>query len=227
MRCKIRPLQYEDICDTVEVEKAAWSPPWPQKYVFGYEHIKSQIDTFPEGILGAFVDNGIVGFVTTEIIDYNLSVPIPTWDDATDCGFIRKTHKDKGNVLYGVNLSVHPKYARTRIAEQLLYAVGRIAVCRNIQYIVLGSRIPRYHKYSDTLSAEEYVFSSRPNSGKPLDPELYLYLKEGLKVIKVLPNYIEDPESLNYGVILIWKNPFYVFTRYLPFLARIFSLFIR
>ena len=165
--------------------------------------------------------------MNTEIIAYNLEDPILTWDEATDCGFIKATHNYEGNVLYGVNLSVHPEYARTRISEKLLHRVGGIAVRMNIQYIVLCSRIPRYYKYSDTMTVQEYVSFSRPSSGKPLDPELYLYMREGLKIVKILPDYIEDPESLNYGVVLTWENPFHVITNHLPCLGKIFAFLVR
>lgn len=43
--------------------------------------------------------------------------------------------------------------------------------------------------------------------GQPLDPEIRFYTRCGLKPAKVVRNYMEDdPESENYGVVMIWEN---------------------
>jgi len=110
-------------------------------------------------------------------------------------------------------LVVNPGFARQGVAEQLLYAGARLAISKSLKRILLGGRLPRYHRYAGKMSVEEYIAASSPKTGKPLDPELYVYLKAGLKVVKVLPNYIPDPESLDYGILLEWRNPFYPFTR--------------
>jgi predicted N-acetyltransferase YhbS len=227
VKAKVRPLEPADIQDVLQVERAAWPPPWPQDYVFTEEHLRSQIATFQEGVLGAFIDGEVVGFVTTEIISSRFLEKATTWDQITDGGFIRQTHDHTGDTMYGVNLSVHPMIARKGIAEQLLFAEGRVAIKKCLKRIVLGGRLPRYHRYAEKMTVEEYISSSHPHSGKPLDPELYLYMKAGLKVIKVLPNYIPDPESLNYGALLEWKNPFYGFTKYFRPLGGLFSVLVR
>lgn len=219
----IRPLVLQDVESALVVERAAWPPPWPQEYVFTARHLQSQIATFQEGLLGAFEDGEVVGFVTTEIICSEFLDKSSTWDQITDQGFIRGSHDAKGDTMYGVNLSVHPKVARRGVAEQLLFAEARTAIRLGLRRIVLGGRLPRYYKYAEKLSAEEYIAASYPRSGKPLDPELYLYIKAGLRVVRVLPDYIPDPESLNYGVLLEWRNPFYSATKYCKPLGRVFS----
>jgi len=226
-RVQIRPLELSDVPMAIQVEKAAWSPPWPQDYVFTEEHLSSQIETFQDGLLGAFLDGEIVGFVTTEIIRSDFLNIVTSWDQITDKGFIRQTHDATGDTMYGVNLSVHPKVARKGIAEKLLFAEGRLAIKLSLKRIVLGGRLPRYHKYADNMTAEEYVRASYSRSGKPLDPELYVYMKAGLKIIKVLPEYIPDPESLNYGVLLEWRNPFYNLTKYFKPLGWLLSVLAR
>jgi ribosomal protein S18 acetylase RimI-like enzyme len=227
MKVKVRPLRLDDIRSALAVERSAWPPPWPQEYVFTAEHLRSQIAIFQEGLIGAFVDEEVVGFVTTEIINSEFLEQATTWDQITDRGFIRQTHDPKGDTMYGVNLSVHPRFARKGIAEQLLFAEGRLAIKKCLKRIVLGGRLPRYHRYAKKMTVEEYIFASYPHSGKPLDPELYLYMKAGLKVVKVLPDYIPDPESLNYGVLLEWRNPFYGWTKYCKPLGRVFSVLVR
>ena len=222
----IRPLKLADVSAAVEVERAAWSPPWPQEYIFDERHLVSQIEVFQEGLLGAFIDGRIAGFVTSEIVDSELVESVDTWDQMTDCGYIRRTHDPRGDTMYGVNLSVHPRAPKS-IAEQLLFAGGRLAIKKSLKRIVLGGRLPRYYRYADEMTAEEYIAASRSRTGKPLDPELYMYIKAGLKVIRVLPDYIPDPESMNYGVLLEWKNPFYPITRWCKALALLLSYLVQ
>ena len=77
------------------------------------------------------------------------------------------------------------------------------------------------------MEVEDYVFGKR-KSGKPLDPELYFYLKNGFKIVEVIPGYMHDPESLDYGVLIRWDNPIYIITRMFPlkWMIRFISSFL-
>lgn len=210
----IRRLKFSDIPQAMEVEKAAWQPHCSDKYVFKPEQLQSQIETFPEGALGAFVGDSLVGFVITEIVSSQFVESVSTWDEMTDNGYIKRAHSVDGDTMYGVDLSVHPRLAPWGVSKLLLYAEGKLAIKMSLKRIILGGRIPRYYKYADKMAAEQYVYATHPKSGKPLDPELQLYLKSGLKIIKILSNYMPDPESMNFGVLLEWKNPFYDATKH-------------
>ena len=64
-----------------------------------------------------------------------------------------------------------------------------------------------YYKYADKISIKDYIFSKK--IGIPRDPEIAFYQRSGLKIIKIIPEYFRDVESLNYGVLVAWENPFY------------------
>ena len=91
-----------------------------------------------------------------------------------------------------------------------------------LKALYLGSRIPGYHKHKDT-PVDNYVFGKRA-TGKPFDPELYFYLKQGFEIVEIIPEYMDDPESLNYGVMIGWKNPLYRLTKNIPFLKSLIGL---
>lgn len=203
----IRQLKLSDIPRAIEVEKAAWQNHCPEDYLFKPEHLMSQIKTFHEGVLGAFAGAILVGFAVTEIVSSLFAESVTTWDEMTDKGYIRGTHCAAGDTMYGVDLSVHP-CAPHGVSEQLLHEGSRLAIKLSLKRVILGGRIPSYHKYADKMSAEEYV-KTRRSSGRLLDPELQIYTESGLRVIKVLPNYMPDAESMNFGVLLEWRNPFY------------------
>ena len=198
---KIRQAQIEDIEGILIVEEEVW----PKGLRVTKEQFISRIETFPEGTLVAIVDSNIVGVVATEIVNYDLKNSIFTWNEITDHGFIKKTHTPNGDALYGVDLSISRFVGNA--SKLLMQEVGKLIIRYNLKRGILGSRIPRYHKFADRMTAEEYINSRRGN--RPLDPEIAFYKRLGLKIIRVIPNYIEDPESCNYGVLLSWENPFY------------------
>ena len=42
-----------------------------------------------------------------------------------------------------------------------------------------------------------------------------------------IPNYFKDPASLNYGVIVSWKNPMYRITKNFKFMSYYLSLLFK
>ena len=201
---RIRNAVKADIPDIVIVEDEAW----PSGLRADEEMFIARIETFPEGIFVAENTDRIVGVVVTERVKYDVNAPIvPSWKAITDNGYIRKSHNPLGETIYGVDLSVSP-LASGGASKALMMAVGKLTIKLNLQQIVLGGRMPRYHKYVDKMTPEEYL-NTRTKSGRYLDPEIWFYTRAGLKATRVMPNYFEDVESCNNGVLLVWKNPFY------------------
>ena len=208
-KVKIRKATLNDIPRILEIEEMAWG----DEKAATRKMFESRIKTFPEGTLVAVVDGRVVGVIATEIVNYNGNVK--NWYKITDNGFITKTHNRGGDTLYGIDLSVHPSCQKRGIGRKLMESIGRLAIKYNLKQGVLGGRIPDYCKFASKIRAEDYVkITNKKNPWDiPPDPELVFYRKEywkiGLRIVKVIPNYFKDPESLNYGVLLVWKNPFY------------------
>jgi len=218
-RIKIRQARVGDIEAILSVEKKAW----PENLRASREMYQSRLGTFPQGTLVAEMEDRIEGVVIFQIMHFNSIPDISSWSEATDYGYIQNSHNPKGNSFYGVNLSVCPR-AQGRVAVALLEAVGKLAIKHNFKQIVLGGRLPSFAQYlkhycqkngvpviSDKKRdkvAEDYMRATN-RRGHPLDPQITFYQKVGMKIIKLLPNYFKDPESLNYGVLVLWTNPFY------------------
>ncbi len=198
---KVRQARVEDIEGILNVEEEVW----PEKLRATKVQFESRIKTFSEGTIVALVDGTIIGVVATEIVDYDFSAPPLTWNEITDNGFIKKTHDPCGDTLYGVDLSVSP--FGIGASNLLMQEIGKLTIRRNLKRGILGARIPRYHKFADKMTAEEYVRNKR--GSRPIDPELIFYTRLGLRITRIIPNYIKDPESCNYGVLLVWNSPFY------------------
>lgn len=198
---KVRQAVMEDVEGILNLEEEVW----PEGLRATKDQFVSRIETFPEGILVAAINGTIVGVVATEIVVYDLTKPGLTWAAITDEGFIKKTHNPAGDTLYGVDLSVSP--FGVNAARMLMEQIGKLTIRYHLKRGILGARIPRYHKVASEIKVEEYVNGKKGH--RPLDPELAFYTRLGLKIAKIIPDYIKDPESCNYGVLMVWDNPFY------------------
>ncbi len=218
-KIRIRQARVGDIDAILLVEKKAW----PENLRASREMYESRLGTFPQGTLVAGMQGKIEGVIVVQIVNFRSVSDVCSWNKATDYGYIRKSHDPQGNTLYGVNLSVSPQ-TQSRVAVALLEAVDKLAIKLDFKQIVLGGRIPRFARYLkhycqkngiSVISDEErdkiadHYIRATTRKGHPLDPEINFYQKVGTKIIKLLLNYFKDPESLNYGVLLIWLNPFY------------------
>lgn len=217
-KIRIRQARVDDIEAILLVEEKAW----PENLRASREMYQSRLGTFPQGTLIAEREGNIEGVVVVQLMNFSSTPDISSWNEATDYGYIKNSHDPEGNSLYGVNLSVFPQ-TQSRVALALLEAVDKLAIRLDLKQILLGGRILSFARYlkqycqkngisviSDEERdkiAEDYMRATNKR-GNPLDPEINFYQKAGTKIIKLLPNYFKDPESLDYGVLLVWLNPF-------------------
>ena len=145
MKIKVRQANMKDINDILIVEEEAW----PDGLRASKEQFISRIKVFPEGTLVAEeVDEGnIVGVVVTEILNYDVKNPIPTWKEATDNGLIEKTHNPNGDTLYGVDLSVS-RFANNT-SKVLILEIRKIIIRKNFLprdfFLHIGLRLKYLH----------------------------------------------------------------------------------
>jgi len=222
IKIRIRNAKIEDIPILLEIDEESWPG-----FRANNEMFLSRIKVFPEGQFVAVVDDKIVGSCFTQRInesewrDRNFS-----WSEITDNGLIKKTHRQNGESMYGVGLAVRKSFRNFTVSQRLIIAGIQLAIRLNLKQIFLGSRIPSYHRYPH-IPVEEYI-RTLTSSGRLLDPELTLYKKFGGEPIRPLPNYMPDPQSLNFGVLIRWKNPFYKnpFIKWIAWGLPIFSKYL-
>jgi len=225
-KVRVRRATKKDVPEIIRVENDTWPP----GEAATEEMFQSRIETFPDGVHVAEYQGRLVGVVAFERLHYDFDNPIPTWKQATDNGMIRASHDPTGETIFGIDLSATPD-APPRTGTRLLVEVGRYAIYHNLRRGVLGGRIPKYSEYADTMTPDEYL-EAKDSRGQPLDPEVRFYKRAGLKIGKALTGYFDDPDSLSYGVLLIWENPFYVRNRVLrvlikPIARLAFALYLR
>ena len=106
-----------------------------------------------------------------------------------------------GKWLYGADVGVHPEY-RGRGLATALYAARQEAVWRlGLRGQVTAGMIHDYGAVKTGITAEDYyraVVEDRIN-----DSTLSMQLHVGFEPMGLLENYLHDPSSDNYSVLLV------------------------
>ncbi|UCZ53088.1 GNAT family N-acetyltransferase [Bacillus shivajii] len=130
---------------------------------------------------------------------------VHTWEEVADNGFIKKSHQPDGDTLYGIDVCVRPKFRGEGVAKALYEARKEYVVHHGLKRFVAGCRIPNFHEHAQSMPVDDYV--EKVVAGEIEDLVLSFIIKQGLRVKQIIPNYLEDEESHDYGVIVEWKNP--------------------
>ncbi|MDT8861898.1 GNAT family N-acetyltransferase [Alkalihalobacillus sp. MEB130] len=201
-KVNVRPYKMTDFESLLDVQKEAFPPPFPEDLWWNREQIEAHVTTFPEGALLAEIDGVVVGSATSLLIAFDGKPH--TWEEVADDGYIRKSHNPNGDSLYGIDLCVRPSYRGKGIAGALYEARKDTVRQLGLKRFIAGCRIPNYHEHADRLDAESYV--KAVEKGEIKDLVLTFMLKQGLHPLQVMPNYLEDDESLDYAVLVEWRN---------------------
>jgi len=202
-------MEEEDIPEIVELQKVAFPQMAAEGVYWKPEQLREHLKVFPEGQFVAEYRGNIIGSCSSLIVKLKPEYKEHTWMEACGNSFF-KNHDPKGDSLYGADVSTHPDYRRLGVATKLYDARKKLAIRLNLRRIIAGGRILNYCKYANELSPEEYV--KRVKRREIKEPVLSFQLRNGFKFIKILPNYLKDPRSLNYATFIEWKNPQFVQT---------------
>ncbi|MDQ0257413.1 ribosomal protein S18 acetylase RimI-like enzyme [Evansella vedderi] len=199
----VRTYTMDDFNKLLTIQKEAFPPPFPEDLWWNREQIQAHVDTFPQGGMIAEYDGAPAGSATSLIIKYDGSPH--TWEEVADNGYIKGSHEPDGDSLYGIDVCVRPKFRGQGIAGALYEARKKLVVELGLKRYLAGCRIPNFHEHAEDMSVEEYV--EKVVSGEIKDLVLSFMLRQGLKPIQIMEGYLDDEESLNYAVIVEWRNP--------------------
>ncbi|MGD8707443.1 MAG: GNAT family N-acetyltransferase [Nitrosopumilaceae archaeon] len=202
----IRTLKKQDIPQVVELQKVAFPSMAAEGVYWKPKQLEAHIQTFPEGQFVAEYKGKIIGSCSSLIIKLVPPYKEHTWKTACGDSFF-KNHDPNGDTLYGADVSSHPDYRRLGVATKLYDARKELAIKLNLRRIIAGGRILNYCNYSKKFSPLEYVNKVKRREIK--EPVLLFQFRNKFKFIKILPNYMKDPRSLNYATFIEWKNPYF------------------
>ena len=174
-KVELRNLQIEDYAQLAQ----SFTRVYADKDVFWtHEQIEKLISIFPEGQIVTVVDDKIVGCALSIIVDYDMVKGDHTYAKVTGNETFN-THNPKGNILYGIEVFIHPEYRGLRLARRMYEYRKELCEKLNLKAIMFGGRIPNYYKYADQMRPKEYIEKVR--SRKIYDPVLQprMLVKEG------------------------------------------------
>ena len=211
---ELRNLRLDDFRGLKAAMKEAYSD--IEGLIWGEDAIRTLLDLFPEGQLCVEVDGRVAAVALAIIVDYEKFGDQHTYAQITgDYSF--STHDPDGDVLYGIEIFVHPQYRGLRLGRRLYDARKELCENLNLRAIVAGGRIPRYSAHAQEMSPREYIEKVRMK--EIYDPTLTFQLSNGFHVRKVLRNYLPgDTSSMDYATLLAWNNIYYEDT--LPLIKR-------
>jgi len=168
------------------------------------EMFESQLFEFQEGQMGIFFDGKLVASSSALILDHDEYSDTHSWDEIADKGFIRN-HDSEGDTLYGIEVMVDPGYRDMKFGRRLYEARKDLAVKKNLKRILIGGRLPNYHKYADKMDIYQYVREVMDK--KIYDPVLTFQLKNAFIIKRIIKNYLrEDEDSRGYATLMEWVN---------------------
>lgn len=198
-------LKIEDYNDIKNVMIESYSN-MPEAY-WKEDHIRTLIEKFPEGQVAIKIDNELVGCALTIIVDYVMFDIKHTYRQITG-GYKFDTHNPDGDVLYGIDVFIKPKFRGLRLGRRLYDYRKELCERLNLKSILFGGRIPNYHKYSTEMTPKEYIEKVRKKEIH--DPVLDFQMSNDFHPKQILKGYLEgDNESNDYAVLLEWNNIYF------------------
>jgi predicted amidohydrolase/GNAT superfamily N-acetyltransferase len=202
---EIRQLTAEDYLDLKESMMSAYSD--MQGSYWREPTIRRLMALFPEGQIAVTVNDKVVGCALSIIVDYEKFGDSHTYEQITG-NYTFRTHDPKGDILYGIEVFVHPDYRGKRLARRLYDARKNLCERLNLEGIIAGGRIPNYEKYSEQMSPREYIEKVRDK--EIYDPTLTFQFSNDFTVKKILKNYLPNDEpSKGFATLLQWFNIYY------------------
>lgn len=198
----VRPARAEDIPRFLEISRAIYPP----RAAWTETELRSHLRVFQEGQLAAEVRGRVVGLAASLVIlweDYDIR---GSWREFTANGLFTNHDPGAGRTLYGAGVMVDPESQGSGVGRALYAERRELARRLNLSRIRAGARLSRYARYSDRMSARQYVDAVL--AGEIRDPVLTFQVKEGFRALAVVPGYLpHDPGSLGHAAVIEWLNP--------------------
>lgn len=204
MDIQVRLLSKEDYAD---LKKSMTQAYHGVGEVWSRENFVDLIDAFPEGQLCVEVNGRVVACALSIMLDSKKTNIFQSYYEIISDGKFLK-HDYEGDVLYGIEVFVHPDFRSLRLGRRLYDSRKELCEQMNLKSIIAGGRIPNYHQYAEEISPRVYI--DKVKRKEIYDPTLTFQLSNDFHVKKILKNYLpEDKESKEFATLLEWNNIYY------------------
>ena len=204
MQVEVRNLKLEDYDQLIHSMISAYDY---DTQVWKKQTIEKLLNIFPKGQICVEVDGKVVAVALSIIVRYKFLGNKHTYEEVFDNAKF-SFHTNSGDVLYGIEVFVHPDYRGLRLGRRMYDARKELCERLNLKSIVIGGRMPNYHKYADEIKPTEYV--KKVINKEIFDPVLNFQLSNDFHVKQILPNYLkDDKESKGFALQMEWNNIYY------------------
>ena len=171
------------------------------------KEIEKLLSIFPEGQLVILVDGVVVGSALSLIVEEKLVDKKHNYSQILG-DYTFSTHNEDGEILYGIDVFIHPNYRGLRLGRRLYDARKELCEQLNLKAIVFAGRIPNYAQHAKKLTPKNYI--EKVKHKELYDPVLSFQLSNDFHVLRIIKNYLEgDEESKEFAVLLEWNNIYY------------------
>lgn len=220
MHTEIFTPNLSHLAHLIEVEKLAWNTRGKDLEASA-EKIQARLDSFPNGITLATVNHQPAGSQYSFRFHWDGDKEkLTSWDEATNYGWINKSHQSTGHTGFLVGVGVIPEFRNQltkhnqtnlwpndhKISELLIAFTLEKLFNAGVTAVIANARTPWYHKQPQ-LSIQKYCQLQRAD-GKPYDPVLRFHLRMGAQILKPVTFALDDAESLNAGCWVIYQHRF-------------------
>jgi GNAT superfamily N-acetyltransferase len=189
---RIRQMMATDTPGVLELQSRVF----PETLRWTADELSQHLSIFAEGQLVAINERGaIVGSASSLIIDWDDYAESAKWSSITGHGRF-ETHNPLGKTLYGADMCVDPVVRRQGVGSMFYEARKQMVKDRGLKRLLTGGRVPGYAQVAQEMTPQEYV--TDVVRGKRKDPTLSFQLANGLIVLDVVPEYLDDPDSRGY-----------------------------
>lgn len=208
----VRPATLDDIEGIVELDSAMYGDEIAQGVTDDpHDMFTRRVRNSRGWFWVAEVDGKIEGMLAGQPTKY-APEEFVSWEHSTANGTFEGTYDETSVVMYVASLTVSKLGSKLDATDKLLAEGVKKAIRHGKKLAFFSARMPMYHKYKDTMSAEEYYSATTNLNGREvaLDPQLRMYEELGMKRIRLVADgFVADWESCGYAVLFTFSVPFY------------------
>ena len=219
-----------DLDKVVEVERASW-PDIGKGMVADPEKLRRRIergllylahqDEEPVGIMTYQLPNWTNAATVAEILsEFGRRGRLPwqhvvqkygfpkDWYEATDNGWLERTHDPNSDVAFLVGVSVRKDVRGQGIVNQLIQNTLCDVKQQGKKFAIAYGRLPQLATLAPEATLEcavRHLLHRKPDTDLPADYGARFHQSNGATLVSVIPNSMDDPESLNFGFLPIYR----------------------
>src|SRR5690606_7241611 len=152
-RLVVRPIRVEDLDAIQALHERAFKGDFAPR---SRANLENHISLFPEGQLCVELDGEVVATSSSLIVDIEALGWEHTYEDVCQGGFLRR-HDPHGDYLYGIDIAVDPRHRGMKLSRRLYDARKQYIMEHNLRGMIIGGRMPGFHRYAGRMSPREYL----------------------------------------------------------------------